>query len=307
MSSLVIIDASQAGAEKSAVRVVAAAAKLGATVDVWLVGTHANAMADAVNTKHVSNIITYNPAGWGFPSAEQVSDVIADKLGGYSNYMVAANSFGKDMLPRLALRLDVQPVTDIIEIISPTQFKRPIYAGNVVVEVQDVQPVKCLSIRPTAFEADEAGGNAALEVLEAELPQARVVYEPMVAPVDAVIDITSAAMVVAAGNGIGTKEKFAQVEALAAKLGAGVGASRALVDAGVVPNEYQIGQTGKVVAPDLYIALGISGAIQHIAGMKDSGTIVAVNKDPNAPIFDVADYKLVADLDEVLPELLGAF
>ena len=300
MTTLVVIDACAVGAEKSALKVITAAAKLGAPVEVLAVGAHAGELA-LVGVEKVHSF-----TGMELPSAEPLVALVMTHFGSYAHYVMAADSTGKDVLPRLAVKLDVQPVTDVIEVVSPTQFKRPIYAGNVVVEVEDTQPTKCLTVRPTSFEA-AAGEAAPVEVLSAELPAAVVQYEQPDTAGDGVIDITTASMVISAGNGVGTAEKFAKVEELAAKLGAGVGASRALVDAGVVANEYQVGQTGKVVAPEVYIALGISGAIQHVAGIKDSGTIIAVNKDPEAPIFAVSDYYLVADLDEVVPELLGSF
>ena len=316
MSTLVIIDAFSASAEKAASKTISAAAKLGGDVELLLIGPHASATAEHMANAPVKKIHVYSAEGFLFPAAEQLAALISEHFGGYSAYITTASSTGKDFLPRLAMKLGVQPVTDVIDILSPTQFKRPIYAGNVVVTVEDNQPVKCLTIRPTSFicataallERGDSPTQSAPEIVtvDASLPEARVAYEPVEAG-DEGVDLATANIVISAGNGIGTKEKFALVQQLAEKLGAGVGASRALVDAGVVPNEHQVGQTGKVVAPAIYIALGISGAIQHIAGMKDSGTIIAINKDADAPIKAVSDYMLVADLDDVLPKLLEAF
>lgn len=308
MSTLVIVDATASGAHKHAAKVIAAASALGGEIALFVFGAHASEASAMLNAQPVVSITTYSPGTVECFSAEQLTALILEYFSGYGHYLTAANSTGKDFLPRLALKLDVQPVTDVVEILSPEEFTRPMYAGNVLVRVRDSQPVKCLTVRPTSFDALADGEQtASLHALDAALPAALVDYEPQMAEADGVVDITSANVVVAAGSGIGGSEAFANVERLAAKLGAGVGASRALVDAGVALNECQVGQTGKVVAPELYIALGISGAVQHIAGMKDSGTIVAVNTDASAPIVAVSDYVLIADLNEVMPKLLEAF
>lgn len=307
MKTLLLIDAFT-DSRAIAVRSIHAASKLGHAVGVFIFGTHAHAVAEAVASLPVQAIHTHTMDGQHVPIAEQVTALVLEHFAGYRHYVMAVSSSGKDILPRLAMKLDVQPITDVVEIISDTEFKRPTYAGNVVVTVTCSQPITCLTIRHTCFAAALAGdAQASITALDAPLLPSAMQYEPLAEKDAGAPDLASARVVVSAGNGIGTAEKFATVEQLAAKLGAAVGASRAMVDSGVVANECQIGQTGKVIAPTLYLALGISGAVQHTAGIKDSGTIISVNKDADAPIRAISDYMLVADLDEVMPALLAAF
>lgn len=234
--------------------------------------------------------------------AEQLAPALAALAKNYSHVFTAATSFGKDVLPRVAALLDVPQVSDVIEVVDATTFKRPIYAGNAIETVKVNAPIMLATIRHSAFAKAEQVTFKMVELVAADTTSRFVSLEstPNARP-----DLSAARVVVAGGRGVQSKENFAMIERLADKLGAAIGASRAAVDAGYVPNDYQVGQTGKIVAPELYIAVGISGAIQHVAGMKDSKVIVAINKDENAPIFDVADYGLMADLFTALPELEG--
>lgn len=238
--------------------------------------------------------------------AEDMSALVARTAGdgGYTHIIAAATTTGKDYMPRVAAALDVAQLSEIVSVVSGDTFIRPIYAGNALETVQSADGVKVITARATAFDKAAAeGGSASVEEIGAADSAALSEFVKMEVTESDRPELTSARVVVSGGRGVGSKENFAVIEGLADKLGAAVGASRAAVDAGYVPNDYQVGQTGKVVAPDLYIAAGISGAIQHIAGMKDSKIIVAINKDENAPIFEVADYGLVADLFDAIPEI----
>jgi electron transfer flavoprotein alpha subunit len=234
--------------------------------------------------------------------AEALAPAIAELAKNYTHVFTAATSFGKDVLPRVAALLDVPQVSEVIEVVDATTFKRPIYAGNAIETVKVNAPIVLATIRQSAFAKAETINIKPITLTPAATTSRFVSLE---ATKNERPELSSARVVVSGGRGLQSKENFAMIERLADKLGAAVGASRAAVDAGYVPNDYQVGQTGKVVAPELYIAVGISGAIQHVAGMKDSKVIVAINKDENAPIFDVADYGLVADLFTALPELEG--
>ncbi|MGC1818212.1 MAG: FAD-binding protein, partial [Casimicrobiaceae bacterium] len=240
------------------------------------------------------------------PTAENVAAATLALVarGGYTHVLAPATSFGKNVAPRIAARLDVAQISDISGIEAPDTFVRPIYAGNAFATVRSMDPVKVITVRTTAFDAAQAtGGTAAIEPIPAapEIPTSKVTGQELSKSERP--ELTSARIVVSGGRGMGSGENFRLLEALADKLNAAIGASRAAVDAGYVPNDYQVGQTGKIVAPDLYVAVGISGAIQHLAGMKDSKVIVAINKDAEAPIFQIADYGLVGDLFEIIPAL----
>jgi len=241
-------------------------------------------------------------------TAESVSNIILANAEGYTHILASASTFGKNFTPRIAAKLDVQQISDIVGVESDNTFKRPIYAGNAIATVESNDSVKVITVRSTAFDAASATGGSAeivnLDVASHISGQSQFKSQELTQSERP--ELTAAKIIVSGGRGVGSTENFQILEALADKLGAAVGASRAAVDAGFVPNDYQVGQTGKIVAPELYIAVAISGAIQHIAGMKDSKIIVAINKDEEAPIFQIADYGLVADLFDVIPELQQA-
>lgn len=286
-------------------KAVTAAASLG---DVTLLCTGescADAAGTAATIEGVSKVLCAEDATLGHRLAEPVAALIVDLAGDYDHIAAPATTDAKNILPRVAALLDVMVITDVSAIVDAETFERPVYAGNAVQTVRSSDAKKVLSIRSSAFEAAATGGSAPVEKIgPAAAPGLSEWVEDKVAASDRP-ELTSAGIVVSGGRGIGSEENFEMVEKLADKLGAAVGASRAAVDSGFAPNDWQVGQTGKVVAPNLYIALGISGAIQHLAGMKDSRVIVAINRDEEAPIFQVADYGLVGDIFELVPELTG--
>ena len=281
------------------------AAKMMGDVTVLAAGASAAAAADAASKiDGVSKVLVAEDASLGHRMAESTAATIVSLAGDYSHIVAPATTDAKNVLPRVAALLDVMVISDISGVVDADTFERPIYAGNAIQTVKSNDPIKVVSVRTSTFDAAGDGGSASVETVGAAAdPGLSEWVEDKVAASDRP-ELTSAGVVVSGGRGVGSEEDFALIEKLADKLGAAVGASRAAVDSGYAPNDWQVGQTGKVVAPDLYVAIGISGAIQHLAGMKDSKIIVAINKDEEAPIFQVADYGLVADLFTAVPELL---
>jgi len=304
MTVLLLADVSDGQLATDAVaRTIAAVAPLG-EVHVLVAGAGADkAGAEAATLAGVARVLVAGDDSLSHGMAETTAALVASLAGGYSHIAGAATAFNKNVLPRVAALLDVMVVSDVSAIIDAETFERPIYAGNAIQTVESSDKIKVFSVRTANFTAVEAGGSAPVEAISAPADGHLSAWvEDKVASSDRP-ELTSAKIVVSGGRGVGSKESFALIEALADKLGAAVGASRAAVDSGFAPNDWQVGQTGKVVAPDLYVAIGISGAIQHLAGMKDSKVIVAINKDEEAPIFQVADYGLVGDLFTTVPEL----
>ena len=267
-----------------------------------LVAGPASAAAEAAKLEGAAKVLHADDAGHGL--AESLADLIVGLAGGYSHIAAPATAFSKNVLPRVAALLDVMVLSDVTAVIDADTFERPIYAGNAIQTVKSGDAKKVFTVRTAAFAAAGNGGSAAVEAVAGKSSDLSSWVEDRVAASDRP-ELTSAKVVVSGGRGVGSKESFDLIEKLADKLGAAVGASRAAVDSGYAPNDWQVGQTGKVVAPTLYVAVGISGAIQHLAGMKDSKIIVAINKDEEAPIFQVADYGLVADLFAAVPEMTG--
>ncbi|MGS0707842.1 FAD-binding protein [Acinetobacter sp. ANC 3781] len=308
MSILVIAEHDNKALNGATLNVVAAAQKIGGDITVLVAGSGAQAVADqAAQVAGVSKVLLADNAAYAHQLAENVAKLVAELGKGYSHILAASTSNGKNVLPRAAALLDVSMITDIIAVESPTTFKRPIYAGNAIATVESSESVVVATVRGTAFDpVATTGGSAAVEAV-ADVQDAGIstfISEEIVKSERP--ELTAARIVVSGGRGVGSGENYHKIlDPLADKLGAAQGASRAAVDAGFVPNDMQVGQTGKIVAPDLYIAVGISGAIQHLAGMKDSKVIVAINKDEEAPINAVADYWLVGDLNAVIPELVS--
>ncbi len=309
MSILVIAEHDNQSIKAATLNTVAAALQCGDDVHVLVAGNNAKAAADAAaQIAGVKKVLLADAPYFGDGLAENIADEVVSIAGAYSHILAPATAYGKNIAPRVAALLDVAQISDITKVDSADTFERPIYAGNAIATVQSADKVKVITVRSTGFDPVAAsGGSAALETVAAT-PDAGVsqFVGREVTKLDRP-ELTSAKIIVSGGRGLGSGENYTKVlEPLADKLGAALGASRAAVDAGYVPNDYQVGQTGKIVAPQLYVAVGISGAIQHLAGMKDSKVIVAINKDPEAPIFSVADYGLVGDLFTVVPELTGA-
>ena len=307
MAVLVIADHDGSTVRDTTNKTVTAALALSSDVDVLVLGQGAQAAADsAAKIAGVRKVLLAESAGLGKMLAEAVEATVLPLADGYDAILTPATTDGKNFAPRLAAKLDVAPISDIVEVVSADTFVRPIYAGNALETIQSADAKKIITVRPTAFAAAAEGGSASVEsVADAEAPKTAFVSEELVKSDRP--ELGAAKIIVSGGRALGSADEFhAVMEPLADKLGAAIGASRAAVDAGYAPNDYQVGQTGKVVAPALYIAIGISGAIQHLAGMKDSKTIVAINKDPDAPIFQIADYGLVADYKTAVPELMAA-
>ena len=286
-------------------KAMSAAKALGGTVHVLVAGTGTAPVAQAAaKLEGAAKVLHADAPQLGHQLAEEVAALIVGLMPGYDAVLAASTASGKNILPRVAALLDVMQVSDIIKVVSADTFERPIYAGNAIQTVQSTDKKKVITVRTTAFPAVANSGSAPIESIQAPAPVGLSSFEKAEIQKSDRPELTAAKIVVSGGRGLQSGDNFKKyIEPVADKLGAAVGASRAAVDAGYMPNDYQVGQTGKVVAPELYIAVGISGAIQHLAGMKDSKVIVAINKDGEAPIFQVADYGLVADLFQVLPEL----
>jgi electron transfer flavoprotein alpha subunit len=306
MAVLVVADNDNAHLRDATHKTVTAALKISGDVDVLVLGSGAKGVADqAAKIAGVRKVLLAESDALGHGIAEAQADAVLALAGNYDAILVPATSGGKNFAPRVAAKLDVAPISDIVEVVSADTFTRPIYAGNALETVQSSDAKKVITVRPTAFAAAAEGGSASVETVGGADAKTRFVSEEMVKSDRP--ELAAAKIVVSGGRAMGSAEEFQRViEPLADKLGAAVGASRAAVDAGYAPNDYQVGQTGKVVAPQLYVAIGISGAIQHLAGMKDSKVIVAINKDADAPIFQVADFGLVADYKTAVPELMDA-
>jgi len=307
MAVLVVAAHDNKSVRANVANAVAAATKLDSDVTVLVAGKDCgDAAKSAAALQGVTKVLQVEDAAYANWLAEDIAPLVVKLAPNYSHIVMAADSVGNNVAPRVAALLDVGQVSEAIQIVSPDTFVRPIYAGNAMATVQSSDKIKVVTIRPTNFKAVGTGGSAAIEQVGGEGGKGLSSYVGAELSKSERPELTSAKIVVSGGRGMGSGENFKIIEALADKLGAGVGASRAAVDAGYVPNDYQVGQTGKVVAPDLYIAVGISGAIQHLAGMKDSKTIVAINKDEEAPIFQVADYGIVGDLFQIVPERTAA-
>ncbi len=283
---------------------VGAAQKIGGEIHLLVAGAGISSVVDeAKQLAGVSTLHACDDAAYAHLLAEALAPLVVSIAKNYSHVIAAATTMGKDVMPRVAAMLDMQQISEITAVVSADTFVRPIYAGNALETVQSTDAIKIITVRGTAFDKVKDGGNAEVVEVPAVPVTATSRFVSMEGAKSDRPELTAARVVVSGGRGIGSKENFAILDGLANKLNAAIGASRAAVDAGFVPNDYQVGQTGKVVAPELYIAVGISGAIQHLAGMKESKVIVAINKDENAPIFEVADYGLVADLFQAVPEL----
>ena len=304
MAVLVVAEHSNGALGAATLNTVAAAQKIGGDIHVLVAGHDVAGVAEAAaRIAGVSGVLVADNVAYAHQLPENIAPLVAS-LGDVSHVLAAATGNGKNFLPRVAALLDVDQISEIIEVVSADTFKRPIYAGNAIATVQSSAPVKVISVRTTGFDAVSAeGGSASVETLNSVFDSRTSAFVSEALAKSDRPELTAAKIVVSGGRGMGNGDNFKFLYSLADKLGAAVGASRAAVDAGFVPNDMQVGQTGKIVAPQLYVAVGISGAIQHLAGMKDSKVIVAINKDEEAPIFQVADYGLVADLFEAVPEL----
>ena len=305
MSTLVIAEHDNTNLKPATLNTVAAANVIGGAVHILVAGNACQSVADeAAAVDGVEKVILADDSAYENQLAESTANLIKSIANDYSHIFAPATTFGKNVLPRLSALLDVQQISEITEVVSEDTFKRPIYAGSCIATVKSSDSTKVITVRATAFDpVNASGGSASIESISADgVSDLSSFVNEEIAQSDRP-ELTAASIVISGGRGMQSGDNFHLLETIADKLGAAVGASRAAVDAGFVPNDYQVGQTGKIVAPDLYIAVGISGAIQHLAGMKDSKVIVAINKDEDAPIFQVADYGLVADLFNALPEL----
>ena len=309
MAALVIAEHDNLSVKPATLNAVAAALQCSPEVDILIAGSGTDAaVAAAAQIAGVRKVIQIDAASLADQMAEPLAAQILNVAGAYSHLLAPSTANGKNVMPRVAAKLDVAQLSDITKVVSADTFERPIYAGNAIATVQSSDPVKVITVRTTGFDpAAATGGSAAVDKKAATDSTGKSTFIGRELTKSDRPELTAAKIIVSGGRGLGSGEKYQEIIApLADKLGAALGASRAAVDAGYVPNDYQVGQTGKIVAPQLYIAVGISGAIQHLAGMKDSKVIVAINKDPEAPIFGVADYGLVADLNTAVPELTKA-
>ncbi|MFL9923361.1 FAD-binding protein [Herbaspirillum lusitanum] len=305
MTALVIAEHDNASLKGSTLNTITAATQTGGDVHVLIAGHNAKVAADAAaQIAGVAKVLLADAAQFADGLAENVAAQVLAIAKDYSHILAPATAYGKNILPRVAALLDVAQISDITKVDSPDTFERPIYAGNAIATVQSTDAVKVITVRTTGFDPAANGGSAAVESIAAVADSGKSSFVGREVAKSDRPELTAAKIIVSGGRGMGSSESFKILEPLADKLNAAMGASRAAVDAGYVPNDWQVGQTGKIVAPQLYIAVGISGAIQHLAGMKDSKVIVAINKDEEAPIFSVADYGIVGDLFEVVPELV---
>ena len=305
MSILVIAEHDNVQLKGATHNVVAAAAEIGGDIHVLVAGANARAVADhAAKITGVSKVLLAESPALADSLAENVAKQVLALASGYSHILFAATASGKNVSPRVAASLDVAQISEIQAVDSPDTFQRAIYAGNAIATVQSNDPIKVITVRTTGFDAAPEGGSASIETVAAADSAGLSTFVGREVAKNDRPELAGARVVVSGGRGMGSAENFKLLDPLADKLGAAMGASRAAVDAGYAPNDWQVGQTGKIVAPQLYVAIGISGAIQHLAGMKDSKVIVAINKDTEAPIFGVADYGLVADLFQAVPELV---
>jgi electron transfer flavoprotein alpha subunit len=305
MAALVIAEHDNASLKASTLNTVTAAVQCSNEVHILIAGHDcAVAGAAAAQIAGVTKVLIAEGAQFADGLAENVAEQALALAANYTHVLAPATAYGKNILPRVAARLDVGQISEITKVDSPDTFERPIYAGNAIATVQSIDAIKVITVRATGFDAASTGGSAAIEKITAVADSGKSTFVSRELAKSDRPELTAAKIIVSGGRGMGSAENFKILEPLADKLGAAMGASRAAVDAGYVPNDWQVGQTGKIVAPQLYIAVGISGAIQHLAGMKDSKTIVAINKDAEAPIFSVADYGLVGDLFEAIPALV---
>ncbi|GGC73787.1 electron transfer flavoprotein subunit alpha/FixB family protein [Undibacterium terreum] len=306
MTTLVIAEHDNASLKGSTLNTITAASQCGGDVHVLVAGHNAAAAAQAASqVAGVTKVLLADAAHFADGLAENIAEQALAIASAYSHILAPATAYGKNILPRVAAKLDVSQISEITKVDSPDTFERPIYAGNAIATVQSSDAIKVITVRTTGFDAAATGGSAAVENIAAVADSGKSAFVSREVAKSDRPELTAAKIIVSGGRGMGSGDNFKLLEPLADKLGAAMGASRAAVDAGFVPNDWQVGQTGKIVAPQLYIAVGISGAIQHLAGMKDSKTIVAINKDPEAPIFSVADYGIVGDLFEIVPQLVA--
>ena len=304
MAALVIAEHDNASLKASTLNTVTAAVQCSNEVHILIAGHDCAAAAAAAQITGVTKVLIAEGAQFADGLAENIAEQALALATNYTHVLAPATAYGKNILPRVAARLDVGQISEITKVDSPDTFERPIYAGNAIATVQSIDAIKVITVRATGFDAAATGGSAAIEKITAVADSGKSAFVSRELAKSDRPELTAAKIIVSGGRGMGSAENFKILEPLADKLGAAMGASRAAVDAGYVPNDWQVGQTGKIVAPQLYIAVGISGAIQHLAGMKDSKTIVAINKDAEAPIFSVADYGLVGDLFEAVPALV---